>query len=271
MSVSDRNIVSIPTVSDSILTFTSFQHLWDFIDYLKTQESDTAVVNTAFTKLNINTNSTEGGNYTDHPVCLKFEYDQGYVSKRRIEEDYVISQLNSGDDVINSIVGNPYWKSVLNKYGALRIDNRIYRFFDDGGIVIIANNDLFTYAKIKNLPFESISERYNLRKSSEERENWSKFYNLSTDGQISSLKKVKDVKINALNIGSGKFQVLNCSFYESSSVVFEWVYPNGTTSTGLNPNGTFNENDLLKLKVHHDNGSIETINVDILICIIDAN
>ncbi|MFN0214620.1 MAG: PKD domain-containing protein [Saprospiraceae bacterium] len=263
-SASNRDI-EIPTVADSILTFNSFEHLWGFVDYLRSQEADSALVNSAFVQLGIDPNAVEGNN-TDHPICLNFEHGKGYLSVRALEENYINSELNAGNDTINSIVANPYWKTVLNKYGSVRVGSRVYRFFDEGGVVIIANNDISIYNAIKYLPFEQITDSYNLRKSSVDAQEWSKYHNVSSAGQTVSTIQIKDVKIAQVNPNNNAIQISNCSFYESNGVSYEWVYANGLTSTGVNPNKTFVENEALQLKVHHENGSIETSNIVVQIC-----
>jgi hypothetical protein len=240
--------------------------MWTFIEHIRQLESDTLHRNHAFHLLGLTSKLLEG-NHTDHPIWLKLELESGHISKRRMEENYIIDQLDSGNDTINSMVSNPHWKSVLNSYGALKIGRRIYRFFDNGGVVIFANKDISAYDAAKNLQFAEISEGFNVRKTSGDAQEWANYHNVSISGETLSEKYIKELRVAQVQTyPNGTIKMENVSFWESVQVDYEWEYANGTISTGISPIRDFVINESYQLKAVDTQNEIKIINGSAAAC-----
>jgi hypothetical protein len=128
---------SAPAVVNGILTFASYGDAKKFAASLQEDETDQTKINAAYAQLGIDVNGQAIPNLTDNPVCLVAEQSLGFTSARKIEENAINALLNQGDDNVFSIVHDPYWKTLLNADHAVRMGNRIYRYFEDGGIAIV--------------------------------------------------------------------------------------------------------------------------------------
>ncbi|MCZ2102323.1 MAG: hypothetical protein LC107_12405 [Chitinophagales bacterium] len=128
-----------------MLSFASMQDFDDFVEDLKSQEQDSSAVIDAFIALGIDTSVEQTINITDYPVCKLMENSfPGFISARRIEEDAINADLNTGGDAF-SIIEDAYLKTALNADMSVHIGTRIFRFFDNGGLVIVLNNDWTAY------------------------------------------------------------------------------------------------------------------------------
>ena len=262
-SVLDRTEVT-PTVTHGMLHFDSFADLSAFTQSLQVKEADTAQVRSAYIALGVDVNAEYLPNLTDYPICLlKEQAIGGYTSARKAEETVINAALDNGDDNINSIVIFPFWKTALNSDRAVHVGNRIYKYYDNGGVAIVLNNDWTLYDAIKSQSFESLRESFNLIVTSDAREGWDKYFTFNTDESINAEKKISIPRFTSAQGIDGKFTIGNISLVESTtgSATFKWVYSDNTSSTGQNPNRTVSQNEILKVIVDKGSGPIDTLNV----------
>ncbi len=263
VSVLDRSEVT-PTVTNGMLHFDSFADLSAFTISLKAKEADTAQVRSAYTSLGINVNAEYLPNLTDYPICLlKEQAIGGYTSARKAEETVINAALNNGDDNINSIVIFPFWKTALNSDRAVHVGNRIYKYYDNGGMAIVLNNDWTLYNAIKSMSFESLRESFNLIITSDARESWDEYFTFNTDESINAEKKISIPRFTSAQGSDGKFTIGNVSLVEltAGSAAFKWVYSDNTSSTGQTPNRTVSQNETLMVIVDKGSGPKDTLSV----------
>jgi hypothetical protein len=127
------------------------------------------------------------------------------------------------------------------------IGNRIYKFFNNGGVVIVINNDWVAYNEIKFANYESINQALNVR-----------VFIIQEVGEtldssvITSPKLVHDIKLKQEQSSNGQYLITNLSAVEISDgtyPIFRWEYPDGTNSIGVNPNRMLSNGDIIKLKI----------------------
>lgn len=259
--VQDRSEM-IPEVVHGMLHFSSFNELNGFTKSLQDKESNSEQVRNAYEVLGIDVNAETLPNLTDHPICLLAEQSlSGFSSARKAEETQINAALNSGDDNIHSVVVYPYWKTALNSDHSVHVGNRIYKYFDNGGIAIVLNNDWALYESISAKPFDELHESFNLMITSDAREGWDKIFIFNADQSISEEKAVFLPRFSAEVNPQGKAFIKNSSLIESPdlSSVFEWIYADNTTSNGLEPNKAISPNEKITLVISHGDGFKETL------------
>jgi hypothetical protein len=149
--------------------------------------------------------------------------------------------LNNGENVF-SLVLNPYLKTALNENNAVHIGTRIIRFFDNGGVVFVLNNDWDTYDVIKSLQFDDIKFSTNIFITSDSRNNWTKLYYFDANNQIIGEINYDDTEPPAempafcdfseniittdLNNGNLRIELDFSITYD----IYEWTFPDGTVS-----------------------------------------
>ncbi len=248
-----------PSTINGMLDFTGYAAFEDFINDLKSQEKDSTASRAAFTALGININAEQTTNVTDYPVCRLTENSiSGFTSKRRIEENAINANLNTGGNEF-SIIEDVYLKTVLNADKSVHIGTRIFKFYDNGGIAIVLNNDWTKYNSINNLGYDDLRQSGNLIVSNDEQSSWSKIYNYGSDGRVTTEKEyVEPTPTNAAsplacdfseslvatNLNNGKIRVElpGSTNYD----IYEWTFSDGTKAFGnpliidcnQKPNGT---------------------------------
>lgn len=245
---------SLPSVINGMLHFDTYADFITFQNELKQIESDVNELKHAYEFFNIDLNSEFIPNLTDHPVCLKTEVSiPGFESLRKAEEQQINQILNGGGDVF-SIVSEPYFKTAINANRSVHIGSRIYKFFENGGVVIVINNDWEAYNKIKLQHFENIDQVLNVR-----------LYKLQDVSEISdfnmitSSKLIHDIKVKQLPTSNGQNSIMNVSAVEISDGTFpnfRWVYPDGTYSDGINPNKILSNGEVIRLKITNFNPDV---------------
>ena len=264
---------STPTVVNGILTFPSYKDAKDYAKSLEASEQDHAQLNSAYAQLGIDASGETFPNLTDHPVCLMAEQSLGHTSARKIEENTINALLNQGDDNVFSIVHDPYWKTLLNADQAVRMGNRIYKYYDNGGIAIVLNNDLALFDAIKQKKFDELEAAFNLVVTDELQENWGDFFTLDTEGNVVSEKPMHKLRFGVDLDASGNKSVRNISLVEpataNSTVTFEWKYANGSSFVGRNPNKAFAANEALILTVGNGAGTTDVTEATVLTCYVD--
>jgi hypothetical protein len=251
-----------PTVTHEMLTFTSFEELASFTTALQDKEQDTTEVKNAYATLGININADTIPNLTDHPVCLVMENAiGGYTSARKAAETVINAALNKGDSTINSIVIFPYWKTALNANNAVHVGNRIYKYYDNGGIAIVLNDDWTLYGSIYNQSYESLHESFNLIVTSDAREGWDQYFTFNTDQSIHTAKQIFMPRFVAVQSAGGKLAIVNNSLVESTAgaSTFTWYYSDNTSSTGQTPNRTIGSTEALTVIIDNGSGTKDTL------------
>jgi hypothetical protein len=179
---------STPSVVNGMLSFSTYQDFLDFVDDIKLQEKDSTTVRNAYTLLGIDISAEQTTNITDYPVCRITENGiSGFTSARRIEENAINTSLNSGGDAF-SIIDDAYLKTALNSNSSVHIGTRIFKFYDNGGVVIVLNNNWTTYDSIKTLSYFSVLSTDKIFVSNQDESDWSSIYNYNLDGTIAGEK-----------------------------------------------------------------------------------
>lgn len=250
-----------PTVINGMLHFDSFSELESFIQSLQYEESDSLLVRNAYVALGVDVNAEYLPNLTDYPLCLlKERAIGGYTSARKAEETIINTALNNGDDSVNSVIIFPFWKTALNADRAVHVGSRVYKYYDNGGIAIVLNNDWPLYESIKMLPFDSLRESFNLIVTSDAREGWENYFNFTTEGAISSEKMVFMPRFVASITAEGKYSITNMSLVETKNGgnTFKWIYADNSFSFGNCPNKAIGFTEAITLVINNGDGKQET-------------
>lgn len=250
-----------PTVINGMLHFNTFEDFEAFIQSLQDKESDTVQVRNAYMALGVDVYAEYLPNLTDYPVCLLKEQSiGGYTSARKAEETVINNALNNGDDNINSIVVSPFWKTALNENYSVHIGERIYKYYDNGGIAIVLNNDWSLYESIKTVAYESLKASFNLIVTSDAREGWENYFSVNAEGSIKSDKMIFLPHFAATLMADGKYTITNASLVETlnGANTFKWIYADNSFSFGNNPNKAIHPTEALTLVVSNGNGKQET-------------
>lgn len=259
-TVSDRSETN-PTVTNGMLYFDSFSDLETFTKSLQDKESDSVQVRSAYIALGVDVNAEYLPNLTDFPVCLlKEQAIGGYTSVRKAEETVINAALNNGDDNVFSIIRDPYRKTTLNAHNAVKISNRIYKFYPDGGIAIVLNEDWILYNSIKTLTWESLTPSYNLVITHRNSSDYPDYFIIDQNGEISGDKKIFKPCFHSEIDQDGKIRIVNCSAISSTgnSPTFIWNYSDQTTSNGLHPNRTISDGASITVTISNGDGDTQT-------------
>ncbi|MFM9949009.1 MAG: hypothetical protein ACKV1O_13800 [Saprospiraceae bacterium] len=249
-----------PSVMHNMLSFESFPQLRAFTQSLEEQEADVELVRNAYTALGVDVDAETLPNLTDHPVCLTTEMAiGGYTSARKSEETVINAALNSGDDNINSIVFKPYWKTVVNADQSVFVGRRIYKYYENGGMAIVLNNDWALYESIKTQQFEALRQSYNLIVTSDEPEGLCSYFTLGLDEHISTETRLFQPLFMATNAPGGKLEITNHSLVEGTGTTYTWYYSDNTSSVGKNPNRTVSPTEALSVIVSNGADMTETL------------
>lgn len=189
-----------------------------------------------------------------------------YVSRRKIEEDQINSILNSGGDIF-SIVSNPYLKTALNANMSVHIGTRIYKFFENGGIAIIFNNDWNLYNSISNSTFESLHTGYNIAISSTYKDDWDNYFTFSNDHSVTTEKETLIPRFYATRTESNNLIVHNISLIESFNgpITFTWLYSDNTTSIGIVPNRELLPNESISVTIGRGGGRTDVVTSELIL------
>lgn len=147
-----ENRSALPSVINGMLHFDTYSDFKAYIANLEEMENDSNQVTAAYIQLGVDLTQEFLPNLTDYPVSLRKEQQlSGFTSARKAEETIINNALNSGDDSVFSIVSDPFLKSALNTNFSVHIGTRIFKYYDNDGIVIVLNNDWTRYNQIINL------------------------------------------------------------------------------------------------------------------------
>jgi len=181
---------ALPSVINGMLHFDTYTDFQTYIANLEELENDTNQVQTAYIQLGVDLNQEFLPNLTDHPVALVIEQQlTGFTSARKAEETTINNALNIGVDTIFSIVSDPYFKSAVNVDSSVHIGTRIFKFFNNGGVVIVLNNNWNMYQSIKSMAYENVVSSNDVFVSNDDKVNWSDIYYFNSNGNISDEKE----------------------------------------------------------------------------------
>ena len=235
-------------VANGMLVLEDYSVFDELITLLREAEDTQVERDTIYQNLGINTNS--GINYTDNPACLKFEANADYISLRNVEEDALFYELDRGNQDINSIISDPYGKTLLNQDRTIQIESRIFKIFDSGLIVVVANGDISTYSSMNSSNENEISTGYNVRVLGVTGDKVDQYFNISDGGKVISGKLVNEISIDQRYGMDDEVQLVNNSFIEyqdGSTPTFKWVYPDESWYIGVQPDRTFQAGDTVVL------------------------
>ncbi len=197
---SRNSLSAASTVINGMLHFNTYADFEGYIENLEGLENDTNQVIAAYTQLGVDLTQEFLPNLTDYPVALRIEQQiTGFTSARKAEETVINNALNSGNDTIFTIISDPFLKSALNTDYAVHIGTRIFRFFNNGGVVIVLNNDWNLYDSIKTMQFIDINPAPNIYVTNRVTEKWGELYHLDTNGHPLSEKVFTNPEFVVLN------------------------------------------------------------------------
>lgn len=240
-----------------MLHFDSYQAFEAYVQTMAELEADTNEIRNAYAELGISpdtdslSSEEEARDYihsfTFNPVCKIYE-DRvpGFVSARSKEEAAIKLGMLEGEDEFDSLLDDPYLKSALNEYDAVHIGTRIFKFFEDGGLAIILEDDWGLFDGIKHLTsFDSVPSSAKLIATNTLKENWQSYYHFNTDGSIGAEKSyqvpgvVAQGTVLACDIPASSFQVtqlangqVRVELPNSGYDIHEWTLPDGTILQG---------------------------------------
>jgi hypothetical protein len=241
-STENRN--ALPTVINGMLHFDTYLDFQAYITNLEQLQNDTNQIKTAFTELGVDLTQEFLPNLTDYPVALRKEQlIIGFISARKAEETVINNALNNGDNSMFSIIFDPYLKSALNTDNAVHIGTRIFRFFNNGGVSIVLNNDWSLYNTLKAMEFIDINPAPNVFITNQVTEKWGDLYHLDTFGNpiaektftnptyvvqtdISPCDHLKFLTVVTLDNGEVRFTV-NYNFSK-----YKWTFGDGSVLFG---------------------------------------
>src|SRR5690606_25014951 len=129
---------------------------------------------------------------------------------------------------VNSIISDPYGKTLLNSDRSIQIESRIYTIFESGLMVMIGNEDISTYNANRNISEAEIAKGFNVRLIGVTGDKINDYYYTTAGGQIISTKRANEVVVGQRYDNQGNIQLVNNSFIEysdESTPTFKWVYP----------------------------------------------
>lgn len=241
-----RSDMPSASVINGMLHFETYQDFETYIENLREYETDTLKVIQAFLSLGVDLESEFLPNLTDYPIALALEQQLlGFISARKLEEDIINNALNNGDETVFTIVSRAYLKSVLNQDMAVKIGSRIFKFYDNGGLVIVLSNNWNTYNQIKGLSYENIISQPDVYVTNDNPLNWKEIYSLDSNGKIVN---EKEYEIPTINFSESLFK---CVFPETAFRVtnlsnntirvellynmfymYEWTFADGSIAVG---------------------------------------
>jgi len=239
-------------VNGNILVFEDIETFNQHLLNLKTNDSDEEQLNINYSTLGLDQDIEEGNFYTEYPYSKLFENSVGFTSLRSIEEKEIRIAMEN-DSEFNSIIHDPFQKSVLNSDGAVQVGCRTYFLKDKMRQIVIANNDQDAYNTVKNL--ENVHESIFLngvRTYTEESQ--STFFDKINASPCPIEKKHVDLRIAKILNTDGSYTLDNISFVDNNcnEPCYEWIYSDGSTSRGKNPNRTFFDNDIVAVRLLED-------------------
>lgn len=215
------------------MSFQDNQHVKDVLMYLYNQDQDKATRESIYTSIGLaKATRFTGSFFTDHPAARDFELGMNFLSKRKIEEDRIVEQLARGESP-STRVSQAYFKTLLNEFGAFRVGDRIYRFYDSGVVALISNNDLATYTAVKQMQESELNQYLNVSLGSED--DYSRFFTPNSSGAGEDLLQDRlDIVFYSDDNGA---HVMNNSNIELTDgyPVYQWTYPDGTSEIGIVP------------------------------------
>lgn len=169
-----------------------------------------------------------------------------------------------------SIISNPYLKTALNSDHSVKIGTRIFKFYDNGGIAIVLNNDTAKFNAIKSLNYNDLVESGNLIVTSDAKEEWDRYYFISYSGEIGNEKTIvfpdmdsliaacdfsKEIKVIKLNGGAIRFEVPNIILNPGEN--FYWAFSDGQTAVGNPVTKTFTSSGTGTVELRRADGSLK--------------
>jgi hypothetical protein len=258
-------------VTEGLLEVPSMEELGALLDYLQTQQQSEEAKNTAYDYLGISSETREeGGAFTRNPVCKAFEQEKGYISARTKEEDANFAEAiaTNFETERSLIVVNPYFKTLLNEFNAVKVGNRILKFYDEeDAFVVVANNDFHAYNRIKDLRINDITDSENVRIYG--KESMEEIY--QTDGEHKIVQPINDFRLQTTMLEDGTMTLQNTScieYADGSTPEYRWAFADGTNYIGSNPTRQFQEGEEVTITYGNDVNGWNTNQKAVFVCAI---
>lgn len=253
-------------LTNSMLEFASIQEFNSILTELNTKTSDPSAVSGAYNHLNI---IADGENLVcRNPVNLTFENSLGFNSFRKYEENRYFQHVtsNAGDETTfvkeSQLWDDPHYQSLFNVNREVKIGSKIFKVYESGEMLVVANNDWTRFNQIKNLNPLDIPTQYNVRLLSHEKDENNFLYDQSSsDSRIE--KDVIDLKIGFERTNSSNYSVINRSFVNytgNPNVSYKWTFSDGTIQYGVNPTRFITDLETVSLQVFKDGSGGPIIN-----------
>ncbi len=261
-------------VTNGMLEVQNLDEISQITAYLAEEEKKENSLTAAYDQLEISQETRdELGAYTRHPVCKTFEQQKGYLSARTKEEDWKFAEaIETNFETSTSLsVLDPFFKTVLNQYNAVKVGKRILMYFETGELVVIANEDFNAYNSIKNLPIEQISDAYNIRVISQESD---ELHEIDDLGNTTNTKYIKNLRLHRHFKANGFVTLLNNSLIEymdGSDAIFHWTFQDGTTYTGNNPDRDLALGETCTLIYGNDANGWTTVQESAVVCTVSVS
>lgn len=220
-------------MENGILTFNNYTELKQLVERFNFQDQDPNTREQMYTALGLSNQArASGAFYTLYPSSTVFDQRISFISQRQIIESQKITLLNQGREDVLLGVSKPYFKSVLNEFGAVRIGKRIYVFYHSGLVALITNNDLTAYQYATTTNEQELQSRLNFRLF--HISDADDYLEILSDGSYRD-KLVKDLFIQEYEDAAGNFTLVNHSAVEfdiDGTIEYKWAFSDGSTEIG---------------------------------------
>lgn len=247
---------SVPLVSNGMLHFSSYSDFEDYIGKLRTMSGDSSAVVAAYGRLGISSDldgiSMESAarqyiqHYTQHPICQEAELQlAGFSSARQAEEAVIKAGMLDGDDDAQTLIAEAYLKSALNADYAVKIGTRIFKFYENGGVLIVLNNNWPRYNEIKDLDYTLLKSGGSVVVTNSDKSEWGAYYHIDQSGKVAGERAytlpvtvISEVAL-ACDIPASSFVVtqlaegaLRLEITNNEYDLYEWTLPDGSVRQG---------------------------------------
>jgi hypothetical protein len=236
---------TLPTVINGMLHFDTYSEFEDYIQELQELEQDTNHVQLAYQQLGVDLSQELLPNLTFFPVSLRMEQQMpGFTSARKMEENLINAALDVGDTSVFSIISEPYLKSALNMNHSVHIGTRIFKFYENEGLLIILNNDWDKFNTLVSKAADQIISGPNVVFTNRDYSTWEEIYEYDTNGLISGEKDFDGPTVTVAeapsacdfsdalrktDLGNGKIRIeLPSNDYD----IYEWTFEDGSKAFG---------------------------------------
>lgn len=257
---------------DGIICFNSVESFYELKDLLEEYSKDSIKVNEAYRELGYDTLFEKDVHITCFPVLEKFEKSLNFISARKFEETKFynfLNQRNEPEDFAKHWINDPFLKALLNQNNEIKIGSRYIKHFDNENILIVGNNDLNTFNRLKNLEVVNIKSEYNARILKASEISIKDYFLFNQQGKKIGHTPIKKVDFEVIQINDSTFSFKNNSLIDYGDTPFtpefRWIFSDGHIYTGFTPPNYTLKTAYVNLKLEatgRDNDIIEGTKVE---------